>query len=190
MGSTQTNRIGTTHLSDASKNGHPLYQHPNDAFPDEDATLFVSNLPDATAFPPYAFILPATVSLDASHATQTSVAKPLSPTTSGTSSTALYLLEAGDSSVISVNDINQGQLGDCYLLSSIGEIALWHSSAIMNMIYANQDGTETVTLHEAASGQLPTYGTTQFKATTVTIDNTFPSNAVNNGTPRRMWSMA
>ena len=34
--------------------------------------------------------------------------------------TALYLQEPGDTSLISVHDINQGQIGDCYLLSSIG----------------------------------------------------------------------
>src|SRR5262249_39635206 len=62
-----------------------------------------------------------------------------------------------------------------------GELALWHSSAIANMIHVNADGTETVTLYVAASGQLPTYGTTSFEPTSVTIDNTFPSNAVNNG---------
>ena len=74
--------------------------------------------------------------------------------------TALYLQEPGDSSAISVNDIHQGGIGDCFLLSSIGEIALWHPSAIMNMICANPDGTETVTLHLGADGLYPVYGTT------------------------------
>ena len=93
--------------------------------------------------------------------------------------TALYLQEPGDAALISVHDINQGQMGDCFLLASIGEIALFHPSAITNMIYANPNGTETVTLHLTASGQLPSYGTTSFKSTSITVTNTFPSNAVN-----------
>jgi hypothetical protein len=79
--------------------------------------------------------------------------------------TALYLQEPGDTSLINVRDINQGQMGDCFLLAAIGEIALFHPSAITSMIYANPDGTETVTLNLTASGQLPNYGTTSFKST-------------------------
>jgi hypothetical protein len=82
---------------------------------------------------------------------------------------------------ISVNDINQGQLGDCYLLSSIGEIVLNHPSWITNMIQANANGTETVTLYEAANGSLPSFGTTSFKPVAINVTNSFPSNAVNNG---------
>jgi hypothetical protein len=93
--------------------------------------------------------------------------------------TALYLQEPGDTSLINVRDINQGQMGDCFLLAAIGEIALFHPSAITSMIYANPDGTETVTLNLTASGQLPNYGTTSFKSTAITVNNTFPSNAVN-----------
>ena len=94
----------------------------------------------------------------------------------------MYLTEPGDASAISVNDINQGQIGDCFLLSSIGELALFHPAAITNMITANANGTETVTLYDAANGSLPTYGTTSFKATSVTVTNSaFLSDGVNNG---------
>ncbi|HTB42142.1 MAG TPA: C2 family cysteine protease, partial [Acetobacteraceae bacterium] len=109
----------------------------------------------------------------------TAVASPVS--TSATLTNVLYLQEAGETSLISVYDINQGQIGDCFLLSSIGEIALWHPSGITNMIQANANGTETVTLYLAANGSLPTYGTTAFESVQITVNNTFPGNSVNNG---------
>ena len=93
----------------------------------------------------------------------------------------LYLTEAGTTSAISVTDINQGQLGDCYLLSSFGEEALFHPSAITNMIHNNGNGTETVTLYTDKNGRLPTMATTSFKATTVTINNSFSAASVDNG---------
>jgi hypothetical protein len=94
----------------------------------------------------------------------------------------LYLTEPGTTSAISVSDINQGQLGDCFLLSPIGEEALFHPTAISNMIHDNGNGTETVTLYVDKNGRLPTFNTTSFKATTVTINNIFSSASVNSGT--------
>ncbi len=95
--------------------------------------------------------------------------------------TALYLTEAGDTSAISVNDLHQGQIGDCFLISSIGELALTHSSAITNMIKQNANGTESVTLYTAPNGTSSYYGETTFKATTVTVNNNFLASGVNNG---------
>ena len=115
--------------------------------------------------------------------TWTSGVSAVKPVSVGTTSltSVLYLQEPGDATAISVNDIHQGQIGDCFLLSSIGELALFHSTAITNMIHANADGTETVTLYTAANGSLPTYGTASFKSVSVTVDNTFLSYGVNSG---------
>jgi trimeric autotransporter adhesin len=93
----------------------------------------------------------------------------------------LYFPASDGVPAISVNDIFQGQMGDCYLCSSIGELALFQPSWITQMIQANANGTETVTLYEAANGSLPTFGTTSFTAVGVNVTNSFPSYAVNNG---------
>ena len=94
---------------------------------------------------------------------------------------ALYLTEPGTGTPISVGDINQGQLGDCYLLSSIGEIALLKPAFISNAIHTNGNGTESVTLYACSNGRLPTGISTSFKAVTETVTNKFPNTSVNNG---------
>jgi hypothetical protein len=98
----------------------------------------------------------------------------------------LYLTEPGTASPVSIFDINQGQIGDCFLLSPIGEEALFHQSAIMSMIHNNGNGTETVTLYTDRNGHLPTFATTGFKATTVTVTNSFSAQSVNNGATQDM----
>jgi hypothetical protein len=123
-----------------------------------DSVVLQGTLPGFAAS--LAFVLPAT-------------AAPLTQT--------LYLTEPGTTNPISVADINQGQLGDCFLLSSFGEEALFHPTAITNMIHNNGNGTESVTLYLDRSGRLATFGSTSFKATTVTINNTFSTASVNNG---------
>ena len=99
----------------------------------------------------------------------------------GAAAQALFLVEAGDSAAISMSDIHQGQIGDCYLLSPIGDLAATHSDMIRNMIHVNADGTETVTLYMAANGTAARPGATVFKAITENVTNLFPNYSVNNG---------
>ena len=103
------------------------------------------------------------------------------PAAAGPLVQVLYLTEPNEAAAINVADINQGQLGDCFLLSSIGEEVLFHPSAISNMIHANSNGTETVTLFTARNGSLPGFGTTGFKAVSETVTNSFSAASVNNG---------
>jgi hypothetical protein len=93
----------------------------------------------------------------------------------------LYLQEPGDSAPVSVDDLHQGDIGDCFLISSIGELALTHPSAITGMIHSNPNGTETVRLYTAGNGRLATFGTTSFRPVEVTVTNSFPDYSVNGG---------
>ncbi len=100
--------------------------------------------------------------------------------------TALFLQEAGDTTAICVNDLHQGQIGDCFLVAAVGELALFHASAISNAIHVNSNGTETVTLYTDLKGHVAGYGVTAFKAVSITIDNTFLSTGINNGATQDM----
>jgi Calpain family cysteine protease len=62
-------------------------------------------------------------------------------------------------------DIKQGYLGDCYFMSTIGEVALRNPSAITNMFIVNGDGTYTVKFFN--NGQ----------ATYVTVDSYLPTDS-------------
>ncbi len=66
----------------------------------------------------------------------------------------LYVDDAGNTIVdngtgagVSLNDIDQGSLGDCYFLAAVGAIANTHPQLIKDMIHDNGDGTYDVTLH-------------------------------------------
>jgi len=56
----------------------------------------------------------------------------------------------------SMNDINQGYLGDCYLLSGLAEVAKQNSSDITSMITSNGNGTYGVRFFENGQAQYVT----------------------------------
>ena len=100
----------------------------------------------------------------------------------------LYLTEPGTGAAISVSDINQGQIGNCFLLSPIGDFAMLKPSFISNMIHVNSNGTETVTLYEAGNGQLPSWNTTAFRPVSEVVTNVFPGYSVNNGATQDVYA--
>jgi hypothetical protein len=76
-----------------------------------------------------------------------------------TSTLPLY----GSSGTPTYQDVNQGYVGDCYFVSSLGEVALKDPSAIENMISSNGNGTYSVRFfvngqpdYVTVNSQLPT----------------------------------
>jgi Calpain family cysteine protease len=59
-----------------------------------------------------------------------------------------FVQGSGDSNAVQYNDIQQGQLGDCYLMSAMGEVAKQNPQAIQDAIKDNGDGSYTVRFYE------------------------------------------
>ncbi len=59
----------------------------------------------------------------------------------------LFMQEPGDASAVSINDVNQGWLGDCFVCAPIAALALERPDYIQNMIRDNGDGTQSVRLY-------------------------------------------
>jgi hypothetical protein len=105
-------------------------------------------------------------------------------TVQAASAPTMQLYDPG-STPVSVNDLHQDALGDCYLISSIGEIALNDPSFIEGMIHANYSGTgtnsagsETVTLY---APEFSLRSGCSLVPEKVTVNNVFPSDSVDSG---------
>ena len=64
----------------------------------------------------------------------------------------------------SATDVNQGNIGDCYFVTSLAETAAQNPNAIRNMIHDNGDGTYGVRFYDTSG-----------KAAYVTVDNKLPT---------------
>jgi len=82
----------------------------------------------------------------------------------------------GNDGTFSYQDIQQGSLGDCYFLASLGEIALQDPSVIQNMFINNGDGTYTVKLFGENNGVI-----TNSKGDYITVDSDLPTNVSGGG---------
>ena len=59
----------------------------------------------------------------------------------------LYIKELGDTNAISINDVNQGWIGDCFVCAPIASLAFVRPDYIQNMIRDNGNGTQSVRLY-------------------------------------------
>ena len=78
----------------------------------------------------------------------------------------------GPGNSVSPADIAQGEIGDCYLMSSLAEIAQNDPAVIRNMIQQNKDGTYTVTFQRPRPSLA--FWEPDFTPVKVTVDGNFP----------------
>ena len=85
---------------------------------------------------------------------------------------ASFVKGAGDVDAIDPNDVKQGQLGDCYLLSAMAAIARANPDLIRRLVSGpNSDGTFNVTIYSDTGGAF----STEWTPRVVKVTPTFPS---------------
>ena len=78
----------------------------------------------------------------------------------------LFVKTEGDRRAADASDIAQGEMGDCYFLSSLAAIAHVRSSLIHQFIHDNHDGTFTAVFHRKVGGK--------YQDVPVRVDDRFP----------------
>lgn len=104
----------------------------------------------------------------------------------GTLQDALFVKEAGSADPVSMGDVHQGGLGDCFVLSVMDEIARQSViqdalNMVPSMIYQNANGTEGVHLYNYGQSGLMVAQEQQ-------VTNTFSPIGVN--APAESWDMS
>jgi hypothetical protein len=102
----------------------------------------------------------------------------------------------GDGNAIHPNDVSQGQIGDCYLVAGLAELALRNPDVIKNAIRDNGDGSYTVTFWEKAAWYNPF--DSGYHKVEIRVTNDFPAKDGNpvfaqpgdiSGNQRELWPM-
>jgi hypothetical protein len=87
---------------------------------------------------------------------------------------AAFVKGTADVNAIDPNDVQQGQLGDCYLLSAMAAVARANPEAIRRLVRGpNADGTYDVTIYSDTGGVF----STEWTPKTVKVTPSFPSYA-------------
>jgi hypothetical protein len=78
------------------------------------------------------------------------------------------------------SDVDQGGLGDCYLIAALGALALQEPSVLEDAIVDNGDGTYTVTFHEPNPHSVWQLWESDWREVQITVTDEFP---VRDGVP-------
>jgi hypothetical protein len=85
---------------------------------------------------------------------------------------------------VAASDINQGSLGDCYLMAALGSIANTQPAVINNMFTANSNGTYGVTFYKAGA---PVYSTVNSSLAVNTSGKLALAGDVNKSLSGELW---
>ncbi|MEJ7735676.1 MAG: C2 family cysteine protease, partial [Polyangiaceae bacterium] len=103
---------------------------------------------------------------------------------------------AGDATAVHPNDVGQGQIGDCYLISAMAAVANRNPQLIQDAVVANSDGSYTVTFYERAAWYNPFdsgYHPVQIRVTgdfpAVNGNPVFAQPGDGTGAGRELWPM-
>lgn len=83
----------------------------------------------------------------------------------------LWSAAFGDANEVDMNDVRQGTIADCFVMSAIASVAQKDPEAIKRMIHDNGDGTYTVTFKQRKNGLC--FGPPQYEDKKITVTAKF-----------------